>query len=271
MRDFEKEDFHGSISWRLFQTVLGDARKSSGWGRKSSSEWEKAMPLLGKGVAAIWHNVAPEFQADYNHWHCYEHVPERVGIPGFLRGRRYVAIEGAPEFFHFYETETLATLTSEAYLERLNNPTEWTRRVGPNIKDNNRTLSDVIASHGIGGGAAILTGRLQAAPGRDAELSTWLGDDVLPKLIGRPGIVAAHLLRGDHNSSATQTEEKAMRDRPDDVADWVVFVEGIEAAPLDPLWRDGDLSEQTLKEHGASSAALGTYRLHFTLSNEDLV
>ncbi len=229
------------------------------------------MPLLGKGVAAIWHNVAPEFQVDYNHWHCYEHVPERVGIPGFLRGRRYVAIEGAPEFFHFYETETLATLTSEAYLERLNNPTEWTRRVGPNIKDNNRTLSDVVASHGIGGGAAILTGRLQAAPGRDAELSTWLGDDVLPKLIGRPGIVAAHLLRGDHNSSATQTEEKAMRDRPDDVADWVVFVEGIEAAPLDPLWRDGDLSEQTLKEHGASSAALGTYRLHFTLSNEDLV
>ena len=81
------------------------------------------MPLLGEGVAAIWHNVAPEVQDDYNHWHCYEHVPERVGIKGFLRGRRYVAIEGEPEFFHFYETETVATLTSEAYLTRLNNPT----------------------------------------------------------------------------------------------------------------------------------------------------
>ena len=228
------------------------------------------MPLLGKGVAAIWHNVAKEFQADYNHWHCYEHVPERVGIPGFLRGRRYVAIEGAPEFFHFYETTSLDTLTSKAYLDRLNNPSEWTRRVGPNIKDNNRTLSTVVASRGIGGGAAILTGRLQATPGRDAELSGWLADEILPGLIGQPGIVAAHLLQGDQASSATQTEEKAMRDRPDDVADWVLFVEAIEAEPLDPMWRGGALSETSLMEHGAAMAALGTYRLHYTLSSEDL-
>jgi hypothetical protein len=228
------------------------------------------MPLLGNGVAAIWHNVAREVQADYNHWHCYEHVPERVGIPGFLRGRRYVAIEGEPEFFHFYETESLDTLTSKDYLERLNNPSDWTRRVGPTIKDNNRTLSDVAASFGIGGGAAILTGRLQAEPGRDGELSDWLSTEILPGLIGQPGIVAAHLLRGDQASSATQTEEKAMRDRPDDVADWVVFVEGIEANPLDPLWRGGSLSEASLKANGASKAALGTYRLHFALSAEDM-
>lgn len=229
------------------------------------------MPLLGKGVAAIWHNVAEEFQADYNHWHCYEHVPERVGIPGFLRGRRYVAIDGEPEFFHFYETESLATLTSKAYLDRLNNPTEWTRRVGPNIKDNNRTLSEVVTSLGVGGGAAILTGRLSAASGRDGELSAWLSDEVLPGLIGRPGIVAAHLLQGDQASSATETEEKAMRDRPDDVADWVVFVEAIEVAVLDPLWHGGALSAASLTDHGAARAALGTYRLHFALSAEDLV
>jgi hypothetical protein len=228
------------------------------------------MPLLGKGVAAIWHNVAEEFQADYNHWHCYEHVPERVGIPGFLRGRRYVAIHGEPEFFHFYETDSLDTLTSKAYLDRLNNPSEWTRRAGPNIKDNNRTLSSVFTSHGNGGGAAILTGRLQAAAGRDAELSDWLAGEILPGLIGQPGVVAAHLLRGDQASSATQTAEKAMRDRPDDVADWVFFVEGIEVEPLDPLWRGGALSTASLNEHGAMKASLGTYRLHYALSAEDL-
>ncbi|MBT5264418.1 MAG: hypothetical protein HOL85_06290 [Rhodospirillaceae bacterium] len=228
------------------------------------------MALLGKGVAAIWHNVAPEFQADYNHWHCHEHVPERVGIPGFLRGRRYVAIEGEPEFFHFYETDGLDTLTSTAYLERLNNPTEWTRRVGVNIKDNNRTLSQVATSIGIGGGAAILTGRLQAAPGQDAALSNWLSNEVLPSLVGQPGIVAGHLLQGDHASSATETAEKAMRDRPDDVADWVLFLEAIEVEPLDPLWKGGALSEASLMQHGATRAALGTYRLHYALSNEDL-
>ena len=228
------------------------------------------MPLLGKGVAAIWHNVAAEVQVDYNHWHVHEHVPERVSIQGFLRGRRYVAIQGAPEFFHFYETESLATLTSKAYLDRLNNPSEWTRRVGPTIKDNNRTLSQVVTSAGIGGGAAILTARVATQAGRDAGFSNWLSSEVFPALIERPGIVAAHLLQGDQASSATQTEEKAMRDRPDDVADWVIFIEAIEVGPLEPLWQDGVLSEASLKQHGAARAALGTYRLHYTLSAEDL-
>ena len=229
------------------------------------------MPLLGKGVAAIWHNVAHEFQADYNHWHVYEHVPERVSITGFLRGRRYVAINGEPEFFHFYETESLATLTSNAYMNRLNNPTEWTRKIGPNIKDNNRSLCEVTASVGIGGGAAILPGRLCTAEGREKELASWLSDELFPNLIERPGIVATHLLKGDHKSSSEPTEEKAMRDKPDDVADWVLFVESVEADRLNPLWRDGELSEAALKKKGVLSAALGTYRLHYTLSAEDLV
>jgi len=228
------------------------------------------MPLLGKGVAAIWHNVAPDVQPDYNHWHVHEHVPERVSIPGFLRGRRYVAIDGEPEFFHFYETESLATLTSEAYLSRLNDPTPWTQRIGPSIKDNNRSLCEVAASVGIGGGAAILTGRISVEDGRDDDFAQWLSGELFPDLTERPGIVAAHLLRGDHKSSSVQTEEKAMRDRPDDVADWVLFVEGIEVDPLDPLWRGGELSEAALKANGARSAALGTYRLHYGLSNEDL-
>jgi len=228
------------------------------------------MPLLGKGVAAIWHNVAPEVQDDYNHWHCYEHVPERVGIKGFLRGRRYVAIEGEPEFFHFYETETVATLTSEAYLTRLNNPTPWTRRVGPTLKNNNRTLSEVISSHGKGVGAAILTIRIGAADNREDEFFNWISNEIFPGLVSRPGIVAAHLIKGDHSASEKQTEEKAMRDKPDEIADWIIFIEGIEVAPLNHLWRNGVMSEASLIEHGARTADTGTYKLHFALSSEDL-
>ncbi len=228
------------------------------------------MPLLGKGVAAIWHNVASNVQDDYNHWHCYEHVPERVGIQGFLRGRRYVAIQGAPEFFHFYETETIATLTSQAYLERLNNPTPWTCRVGPALKDNNRTLSQVIASEGKGIGAAILTIRISAAHNREKEFFSWVSGEIFPTLVSQPGIIAAHLMKGDHSASDTKTEEKAMREKPDEIADWIIFIEGIEVAPLDPLWNDGVLSESTLIQHGARAADMGTYRLHFALSSEDL-
>ena len=70
--------------------------------------------------------------------------------------------------------------------------------------------------------------------------------------------------------SNTETKEKAMRGRPDDVADLVVFVEGIEVSPLDELWKNGILSQDSFIQHGAKNANLGTYRLHFSLSNEDL-
>ena len=229
------------------------------------------MPLLGMGVAAIWHNVAAEIQADYNHWHCFEHVPERVGIEGFLRGKRYVSIDGNPEFFHFYETENLETLTSEAYLLRLNNPTDWTKRIGPNIKDNNRTLSTVVSSQGKGTGAAILTARLQADIAREVSFFSWLSEDIFPKLLEKPGIIAVHLLKGDQSASKTETEEKAMRGSPDEIADWIIFAEAIEVAPLDELRKNGVLSESSLIGHGAQSANIGTYRLHFCLSSEDLL
>ncbi|MGH6904724.1 MAG: hypothetical protein ACREIR_18510 [Geminicoccaceae bacterium] len=54
------------------------------------------MALLGKGALAIWHDPAPEIESDYNEWHSKEHMYERVGVPGFLRGQRGVAIAGAP-------------------------------------------------------------------------------------------------------------------------------------------------------------------------------
>ncbi len=227
------------------------------------------MALLGAGVAAIWHNVAKESQADYNHWHCHEHMAERVGIPGFRRGRRYVAIEGEPEFFHFYETESLATLTSPAYLARLDDPTPWTQAIGPLIRDNNRTLSQVVASRGVGVGAAILTGRFTALEGRAEDARAWLGDDLFPALVQGPGVVAAHLLRGDQESSTVASEEKAMREAPDDVADWVFLIEALEPDALAPL-RDGAFAETARASRGIGACHMGLYRLHFVLSESEL-
>ena len=62
------------------------------------------MGLAGSGAVAIWHDIAPEGRAEFYALHGREHMPERVGIPGFLRGRRYIAAHGIPEFFNLYET-----------------------------------------------------------------------------------------------------------------------------------------------------------------------
>ena len=81
------------------------------------------MGLLGKGALLIWHDPSAEVESDYNEWHSKEHMFERVGIPGFRRGQRAVAISGAPRYFNLYEVDDAETLTSKAYLDRLNDPT----------------------------------------------------------------------------------------------------------------------------------------------------
>jgi hypothetical protein len=227
------------------------------------------MPLLGKGVAAIWHDIDAAHEADYHHWHCHEHIPERVSIPGFLRGRRFAPVSGAPRFFHFYETESVETLTSAAYLERLNDPTPWTQRVVPNFRNNNRTLAQVAGSFGEGVGTAMLTIQCGPAPGKaDALQASLLA--AMPGWVQEEGVIGAHLLRGDQDASNVQTEEKAMRGRADDVADWVIMVEGLETSYLEKL-RAGALSENTLTEAGAQTMNAGLYRLHFVLHRDDFI
>ena len=86
------------------------------------------MALLGNAAMLLSFDVAPDAIDEHDDWHTHEHLPERLSIPGFVRGTRWVAPEGQPRYFVMYEVEELATLASAAYLERLNNPTPWTRK-----------------------------------------------------------------------------------------------------------------------------------------------
>ena len=81
--------------------------------------------LAGEAVVAIWNGIAPEARARFYDWHVNEHMPERVGIPGFRRGRRFIAVDAAthPEFFTLYEADTIEVLKGQDYANRLNDPT----------------------------------------------------------------------------------------------------------------------------------------------------
>ena len=49
------------------------------------------MTLKGTGFLALWNDFDPEREAEYECWHTFEHVPERVGIPGFEQQRARTA------------------------------------------------------------------------------------------------------------------------------------------------------------------------------------
>ena len=186
-------------------------------------------------------------------------------MPGFLRGRRYVAVAAAPKYFMMYETETLETLASPAYVERLNNPTPWTRKCLALFRNSNRTACRNTLSIGRGIGGAMATIRLGPAAGREQALRQWLTSEALPKVLERPGISAAHLCEADVETTTVKTEEKNIRDKPDELARWVVLVEGIDTDIVERACREM-LDAQTLAGHGAEAdAILGVYRLHYIL------
>ncbi|MEO5882338.1 MAG: hypothetical protein ABIQ06_07965 [Caldimonas sp.] len=85
------------------------------------------MNAQADGLMAFWSSIEPANQLAFLRWHNCEHIPERVSIPGFLRGRRYRSVADPERFLMFYETRDDAVLSSPAYLAALNAPSRRTR------------------------------------------------------------------------------------------------------------------------------------------------
>ncbi len=180
--------------------------------------------LAGEGAIAIWNGISDEGRADFYAWHLSEHMPERVGIPGFLRGRRYRAADDKthPEFFTLYETQTFEVTQGADYLNRLNAPTSWTKRATAHFKTTSRSLARVVASFGVGSGGALLTLRFDIP---DAESERKKLAAVTMNVAALPEITGAHILKGDDEASGTKTAESKDRTDIEQPARWVILIE----------------------------------------------
>ena len=223
------------------------------------------MALLGDAILAIWNDIAPGGDAEFNHWHISEHFPERLGVPGFLRGRRYDAVSGTPAYFTLYETESVGVLQSPGYLARLNAPTPWTTKCIQLFRNNRRSACRNTVSLGQGVGGALATLELAPVAGGDEPLRAWLAATALPALAGRPGITGAHLSEADVEMTVVRTAEKKLLDKPDTLARWVVMVEGLDPETVAGAC-DAVLGDEALTRHGAApDRSLAVYRLVYTL------
>ena len=227
------------------------------------------MAISGKGCFVAWYDLRPGGEADHDHWHTHEHMIERVAIPGFRRGLRYRALADGTRTCVIYQVDALETLASPAYLKRLNNPTPWTTSSMPLILGMNRTLCRVVSTHGHGTGGYLLTIQLAPRAGSEDDLKSWLGEEALPALAGRPGLCGAHLLIGDREVSHIKTQEKELRGNSDAVADWIVLVEGYDRAATEHA-RTELLGASGLAAHGAADRLTsGLYGLDFAIGETE--
>jgi hypothetical protein len=219
------------------------------------------MSLAGEAVVAVWNGIAPEGRDAFYDWHVHEHMPERVGIPGFLRGRRYIAEWGAPEFFTLYEATSIETLDGQDYRNRLDHPTPWTLSTVPHFRDVSRAIQRVRHSSGPGMGGHLLTVRLEAG---DADgFFALAAREILAPLMATRGVCGVHLCQTDVRASSVETAEKKAREGGTGMPGWTLMVETARREIAEAVG-ESRLTEATLRACGTDGAGTaGLYRLEY--------
>jgi hypothetical protein len=212
--------------------------------------------LAGEAVVAIWNGIDPDTREQFYDWHVNEHMPERVGIPGFRRGRRYIAADTTthPEFFTLYEADTMQVLQGSGYADRLNDPTPATKTVTAKFTDTFRSLARVLISHGPGMGGALLTIRF------DCDAQHLIAVRAMVRAAAQAQRVSgAHLCQADTAASLIRTTET--KDRTDIQPPPACFIL-VEAADPDAL--TDILLDRALLGAGATGPFVrGVYRLEY--------
>jgi hypothetical protein len=218
--------------------------------------------MMRPGLIVIWNEILPEARSDFLEWHSREHIPERVSIPGFLRGQRWFGEEASPQYLTVYDTRDAAVLTSEAYLQRLNNPTPWTRSAVAAFRNTARAAGERLWQSSESCGGMVLAARLDPEPQQITEVADRLMAGTLSSLARAPGIARVRLAASVRSASQIQTAERSVRSG--DVREPAIslLVEGFDGreALQDAFNKAADA------EPALGAAVTGIYALQFDLA-----
>lgn len=185
-----------------------------------------------QAIMVIWHGITDGTREDYLNWHTSEHMPERLAVPGFIRGLRAQSPESEKHpYITIYEADDIATFGSPAYLQRLNSPTPWSQRLHPNITNFIRGACDVLASRGAGIARSTLAIRMGLSEVPSSQLSA-LADDLCDVASRMSFVTAAKFGLARHDISGAKTKEAELRGTAGDRFDAVLLVASHDGALL---------------------------------------
>lgn len=224
------------------------------------------MPLLGSAAMLLSFDIEADAIEEHDRWHTHEHLPERLSIPGFRRGTRWIATEEGPRYMVIYEVENLATLASETYLARLNSPTPWTTKMMPHYRGMNRGLCTVLGSFGFGQGGTAALIRFTPEASRADALNRWLLEEALPAIPHMTGLGSAHLLQGAQAAAMTNEQRIRGADRGVDSA---LVITGYDSNAV-AAYADELCNVDGLPSRGGIELNCATYRLSYSLVSAEI-
>lgn len=223
------------------------------------------------GAVAIWHDIEPEGLAEFYAWHGQEHMPERVSIPGFRSGRRFIAAAADLQFFNLYETDSLEVVLGPGYKARLDSPTPRTLSAVRHFRHVARSLCRVMVTHtaaesGVAQGGLIATLRYDIDPAQEAAHLAVVQQAILPALASSAGICSVSLLVADRAASGYVNAEQRARGAANAVPPIVVLVEGWAEPQAFAAQVRAILGPEALARQGLDGTAqLGVYAHQLTL------
>jgi hypothetical protein len=224
-------------------------------------------PPHAPGLLAIWNDIEPDARADFLAWHSREHVPERVGVPGFVRGRRLFDAHAAPQYLTLYDVESLTVLTGAAYLDRLNAPTPWTQRTVKHFLRTERMACRVAARIGTGSGGQVITARFWLEdPASTASLEQHLVT-AATGLSAATGACTAVVGCNDSASTSVSTSERRLRTGDAVPADLVLMLEVFDRSS-DPAPLLASVRERCAVAGVHARPRVDLYALEFALGRE---
>jgi len=137
--------------------------------------------VQAQAFLALWNGIeSPKVQAEYDCWHSFEHVPERVGLPGFVEASRYRSVDQPLRYFTCYSLRTLDALVTPEYRDVFTHPTPWSARMRLVLRDFYRLPCEVGGVHGLGSASRLSTVQWRSASAAlVAQLNDWLRQLVL--------------------------------------------------------------------------------------------
>ena len=150
---------------------------------------------MAKGILVACFDFSPAHEDEFHDWYDLEHIPERLRVPGFLNGERWISDENPKQTICTYDLANHAVMSSPAYMAvGWGNASVWTKRV-TNIAhrmlrfEGEQLLpGDATAPANAGG---LLMASMNVDPAAEAEFNEWYNKEHLPQLAAVPGVICA--------------------------------------------------------------------------------
>jgi hypothetical protein len=198
---------------------------------------------MAKGALIVAMDFTAVAEDEFHDWYDTEHIPERLGVPGFLNAERFISISNPKVAVALYDLDSREVLFSEPYKKVGGaNGSPWTKRVTAKTKGLIRMEGEQVNPGDklapTGDAAAVLLISMNVAPEIEPEFNAWYNEEHLDALAGVPGVLSARRYRGTGSTQKYAAIYHFAREGVTDTAAWKTAANTPWTEKMRPHFRD---------------------------------